>query len=528
MKIIRIVSIFLMTTCSFWQIRGGETQIVSLPDERWWGAIVALGNQMPYASLTPLYDLAKDNKNNQIAPLLLSSAGRYVWSDHPFSFCMEDGVLKLNSTKEDLAVRVAGTTLKEAYLAASKKHFPPSGRMPEEIFFSKPQYNTWIELMYDQNQRDILRYAENVLSHGFPTGVFMIDDGWQRYYGNFDFRAEAFPDARAMCDRLHEMGFKVMVWISPFITPDTPIYREMNEKGYLLMKADRSRPAIINWWNGMSACLDVTNPDAVDYFVAQLKEAQQKYGIDGFKMDAGDVSYMNEEYAFFDKDADVNVFSEKWASIGLRFSYNELRTTWKLGGRELVQRLGDKNYSWHGVSLLIPNMIAAGLMGYYYTCPDMIGGGQYLDFLDVDSDKFDQELMVRSCQIHAMMPMMQFSIAPWRILSPDNLEICRRFAMLHEKMGTYILELAKQASHTGEPIVRHMEYEFPGQGFVECRDQFMLGSRYLVAPMVTSGTERTVRLPAGKWRDDNGRYFQGPCTLRIEVSIERLPYYERI
>lgn len=46
----------------------------------------------------------------------------------------------------------------------------------------------------------------------------------------------------------------------------------------------------------------------------------------------------------------------------------------------------------------------------------MVGGGQYGSFLNIDRDKFDQDLIVRSCQVHAMMPMMQFSVAPWRIL----------------------------------------------------------------------------------------------------------------
>ena len=49
-----------------------------------------------------------------------------------------------------------------------------------------------------------------------------------------------------------------------------------------------------------------------------------------------------------------------------------------------------------------------------------------------------------------------------------------------------------------------MEYAFPHEGFLECRDQFMLGDRYLVAPMVTPGTQREVRLPRGCWRDDRG------------------------
>ncbi|MEG2480379.1 MAG: glycoside hydrolase family 31 protein, partial [Mucinivorans sp.] len=173
-----------------------------------------------------------------------------------------------------------------------------------------------------------------------------------------------------------------------------------------------------------------------------------------------------------------------------------------------VQRLGDKDYSWRATQLLIPDMAAAGLMGYAYTCPDMVGGGQFGAFLNVNT--FDEELIVRSCQVHAMMPMMQFSVAPWRILSKENTAICAKFAHLHQQMGGYILEQAKLASQTGEPILRNMEYAYPHQGFIDCKDQFMLGDRYLVAPMVTSGTSRTVMLPKGRWKDDEGKTFKGP------------------
>ncbi|MEZ4763042.1 MAG: hypothetical protein R3C26_07550 [Calditrichia bacterium] len=30
------------------------------------------------------------------------------------------------------------------------------------------------------------------------------------------------------------MGFKVMLWVCPFVSPDSPVYREISEKGYLL------------------------------------------------------------------------------------------------------------------------------------------------------------------------------------------------------------------------------------------------------------------------------------------------------
>ena len=46
----------------------------------------------------------------------------------------------------------------------------------------------------------------------------------------------------------------------------------------------------------------------------------------------------------------------------------------------------------------------------------------------------------------------------------------------------YILEQARHSAQTGEPIVRAMDYMFPGEGFEECNDQYMLGDKYLVVP----------------------------------------------
>lgn len=503
------------------------TVVSSLKNERWWGGVVALGHQMPFGQQLALQDLARNNRNNQLVPCMISSAGRYIWAENPFRFEMKNGDLIVYSDSEKLEPVSAGTTLKEAQLAVAKKHFPSSGQIPKEEFFSLPQYNTWIELMYDQNQRDIMQYAHKVVENGFPQGVFMIDDNWQRYYGNFDFKPEKFPDPKGMTDELHRMGFKVMLWIAPYVSADSPEFRILEKKGYLLKKKDTGQPAIIHWWNGFSACYDTTNPEAMEYLKQQLRANQEKYGIDGFKFDGADISYMTPgEYDFYDKDATPNTFMEKWAALGLSFPYNELRACWKLGGQALVQRLGDKDYSWNATRMLIPDMLAAGLLGYYYTCPDMIGGGQYSAFLNVK--EFDEELIVRSCQVHALMPMMQFSVAPWRILSKENADICAHYAHLHQKMSGYILELAKRAAETGEPIVRSMEYEYPHQGFTDCKDQYMLGDKYLVAPMVTPGVKRTVKLPKGKWKDERGQIFKGPKVIDTDVPLNRLPYYEKI
>jgi alpha-glucosidase len=262
--------------------------------------------------------------------------------------------------------------------------------------------------------------------------------------------------------------------------------------------------------------------------VGILKGMQAEYGVDGFKLDAGDSGiYQTAEIDSFDKNAISVDHTMKWVEVGLHFPFNEYRAGWRMGGLPLVQRLGDKDYSWDAVRALVPDMIAAGLLGYAYACPDMIGGGQWMAFLDLSSDDFDQELIVRSAQTHTLMPMMQFSVAPWRILNQENLAIVRDMALLHEKFGNYIIEYARASAKNCEPIVRHMEYSFPGEGFAECKDQFMLGDKYLVAPMVSPGTVREVKLPKGTWRDEQGKRYGGDCTITIDVPLSRLPYFTK-
>jgi alpha-glucosidase (family GH31 glycosyl hydrolase) len=127
------------------------------------------------------------------------------------------------------------------------------------------------------------------------------------------------------------------------------------------------------------------------------------------------------------------------------------------------------------------------------------------------------------------MPMMQFSVAPWRVLAPANLAIGRRMAALHTERGPEILALARESARSGEPIVRSLEYAFPHRGYGGVLDQFLLGPDILVAPVVEKGA-RTRRLvvPPGHWKGDDGTSVVGPTTLDIEAPLERLPWYRRV
>lgn len=527
-----LISLIALTSASISAGAGEKLEVAMLGGEKWYGAASGLGRHMPIKAGSRTIDLRTMNFNNQTTPLLVSSKGRLIWNDGPITISMDPTTIEVEAFRGKPVLLSADNdaTLRGAYNLAVEKFMPPEGGIPPEEFFSKPIFNTWIELMYDQNQADIMKYARAIIDNGYAPGVLMIDDNWQKDYGDFEFRPDRFPDPKGMVDSLHSMGFKVMLWVSPFISPDYKEARDIHNLGYLVKSADGSNMGILNWWNGFSGAYDLSNPAAYNYLKEKLQGLQREFGVDGFKFDGGDPErYLQENISVSDGRSFDTEQTRLWAQLAEEFPYNELRACWQMGNRPLVQRLGDKPYSWEGVAQLVPAMINAALIGHPYACPDMIGGGDYGTFLNVDEKSLDADLIVRSCQIHSMMPMMQFSVAPWRILSPEYQEICRKYAELHVEMGPYIIEQARKTALTGVPIVRHMAYEFPDEGFDDVMDQYMLGDRYLVAPITSRNNTRTVKLPKGKWRDDTGKTHKGGRTIILaDVAIDRLPRFERI
>ena len=219
-----------------------------------------------------------------------------------------------------------------------------------------------------------------------------------------------------------------------------------------------------------------------------------------------------------------------FSRIGLKWPLNEYRASWKTAGWPLAQRLRDKEHEWHspeGLGSLIPHGLAQSLMGYAFTCPDLIGGGSWLKFVSPDF-VLDEELFVRWTQCSTLFPMMQFSLSPWRVLSKKALAICLRMSALHVEMADLIESLAQHGAKTGEPIVRHMEYVFPHAGYEGIKDQFMLGDGILVAPVIQKGAvRRDIVFPPGRWIGDDGSAVDGPCRLNVSVPLERLPWYRR-
>lgn len=504
-----------------------EREFTMLPGEYWWGGAVNSGHLMPLdASAQITLDPDKGRENDQFAPLFVSSKGRYIWSERPFVLTAGQGKISCRGAGEILLAE-GFENLRGAYLAACRAHFPFSPALPDARFFTHPQYNTWIELGTEQTTDNILRYAQGILAHGLPAGILMIDGGWQEDYGTFEFNKRKIPDPAQLIYDLHQMGFAVMVWVSPIVASAGTQYKMLRNKGYLLRDA-AGEIAIRRWWSGYSAVLDLSNPEAAAWYHGQLRGLMARYGVDGFKFDAGDVYfYADDDQAFRPMLAreQTQVFNE----VGTQYPLNEFRAAWKAGGTPIVARLHDKYHSWtdYGLNTLIPHTLLQGLLGYAYCCPDMVGGG-ILDCFQ-GGKKMDEELFVRWAQANCYMGMMQMSVSPWRVLSEENAALVVDALKRHGELGETLYALARRAAETGEPITRHMAYAFPDEHLEQVNGQFMLGDDLLVAPVLEKGAKvKRVYLPQGEWQGFDGKRYQGAGWMELPVTLRDIPTFRRV
>lgn len=499
-----------------------------LKDEYWYGGHTNYGFMMPVSANSIFkVDTTVIKSYGQANTLFVSNKGRVIWSEKGFAAAFVLGSIFCKSQKAEINIYTAEEqTLKGAYKFAVSRFIKPDGNYPDEKMFRVPQYCTWIQFEHNQTQDGIIKYARSILDCGMPAGELIIDDGWQTQFGDWRFDPKKFPNPEAMTKELHSMGFSVILWICPFVSKKAADFEKL-QKENLLVRDNNGETAVRHWWNGNDCLLDFSNPDARQWFTNCTDELTDIYGADGFKQDAGDAMYYKDSDITYG-NVDANTQSLLWAQSAKRYRFNELRACFQCGGMGVAQRLADKSHKWNilGLGALIPNVLIQGLSGYPFSCPDMIGGGQINDFKGVSPEKLDHELFARYCETSALMPMMQYSLDIWDLGNETTKKICQSMSSLHAEYGEYIIKFAKIAAETGEPIVRCMEYEYPGRGYAKVKSQFLLGTDILVAPVLKKGQrEKTVLIPPGKWEYKGKIYSDEEVTL--PCPIDELIYFKK-
>ena len=250
---------------------------------------------------------------------------------------------------------------------------------------------------------------------------------------------------------------------------------------------------------------DLTQESTFSLLRGWLDSLRTRYGVDGFVFDCQDgVSEMR--YAA----SGTQDYLERWTELGEGIEFCQYTISRSRGFEPYVHCL-PLNLPLDGDVLqkACAEMINANLLGYPYTI--LLPNMDSLAGLDLN----DYTLLLRSVQLSSILPVMHIQVAPWNIQEAAISDALKWMANHRVEMTDYYSSMIQESARTAEPILRHMEYEFPRNGFIDCDDQFMLGSKYLIAPLLNKSNTRTVRLPRGIWIDRDGKRYRGPLVTTV-------------
>ena len=127
--------------------------------------------------------------------------------------------------------------------------------------------------------------------------------------------------------------------------------------------------------------------------VVHRKNLQTKYGIDGFKFDAGEPCFLPRMFETHESLGHPSEYTRYWVErVAAQFELAEVRTGHGTTGVGVLTRMGDRFSEWgtaNGLRSIIPTLLTSGVMGYPFCLPDMIGGNAYF------GRRPDRELLVR-------------------------------------------------------------------------------------------------------------------------------------
>lgn len=505
-----IFTLLFISYGAFASSSANVTKIEVLKGEKWWGLFVSNAPVEPF--LKPFkINTADSPVIGFFRPVLLSSNGRFIWSGEPMEVEFDGSQIIITSEHEKVNVQKGGKNLRDAYLVSCHKYFPPNGKVPDLSMFSMPQYDTSLELGFSQNQHDIISYAERILAEGLPAGVIIIPHGWSSPVNPYVFNPELYHDAGEMFGRLHSMGFKVMLTVSPYVPAYGKEYVEGLSKGYFLRDGN-GEPYVVKTVNGFCTGYDLSEPEQAVIIAEGVRELRSNYPVDGFRFDCRNIMP-----ALADDTRKKEDFMTAWSGLAGEMSLVEFMPAIETSSNSYISGIQTDYDAAHNIYVSIINdMISAGLTGYPYS--------SVLSVTENPSYLFaDNERMAKFLQLEAAMPVMRICFAPWRIKDTPYYNGVVEAIKLRSELGPYIIELA--SAKTSEPLVRHMEYQFPKMGFYDCDDQFMLGAKYLFAPNTGNSSKRIVRIPKGTWTDRDGVRIKGPVVKEVDNSDGRVIYF---
>jgi alpha-D-xyloside xylohydrolase len=379
-----------------------------------------------------------------------------------------------------------------------------SGQAP---MYGKWAYGYWQSKEHYRDRAELESIARQYREEQIPIDNLIQDwnywgprENWSQLF----FDETKFPNPKQMVDGLHKQNFHLMISIWPGLGPNTPVFKEMDQKGYLYDQFG---------WAGFKY-YDALNPAANQVYWEHLKKGLYSTGIDGWWIDSTEPDVVNaltkESTEYEMKKLGRNALGS-WARYLNVYSlamtddlYKNLRkendgrrvyilTRSTFAGQQrnaATTWSGDIGASWD----IYKKQIAAGvnhsMSGIPYWTFDIgafVIGSYGGVFSNGGKDPAYQEFYSRMFQFGAFSPIFRShgSETPREIwefgeFAPSMI----KFDNLRYRLLPYIYSLAWRVTNEGYTLMRGLPMDFAAdKQTYSVDDQFMFGPSMMVCPV---------------------------------------------
>ncbi|MBE6589962.1 MAG: glycoside hydrolase family 31 protein [Ruminococcaceae bacterium] len=313
--------------------------------------------------------------------------------------------------------------------------------------------------------------------------------------------------------------------------------------------------------------MDITNPEAVNWYIDTVWQDLIDLGLDGIKIDfcemlpeEGTYNVYNEnkevidtknlKYRFHDPDMFtgmnvhhalptyfISIFCKKMNEKIAKRRDGKGFMVLSRGGAFGSQRnpylwAGDQTRVFENLQTQLTAIVTAGLSGVPFMTYDMAGYSytHIGEYFEDGVRETESEIYARAIEYTAFTSCIQThgDVRHLYEMTEETQRIAHLYTALHNELLPYIQKLTRDACATGMAVVRHLVLNYPKDERVYgINDEFMLGNALLVAPILSRQTfEREVYLPAGNWTELlTGEKLTGGRYLTVKASMAQLPLF---
>ena len=394
------------------------------------------------------------------------------------------------------------------------------------------------------DQERVLELADELRQRRLPSDVIHLDPYWMgdSGYCAFQWGKERFPDPKHMVSELRRRGFRVCLWEHPYIDKRTEMYREGDQKGYFIKRADGSvydvdlvmksiaeRRGHDERFYDPGGIVDFSNPEAYECYKSKHRPLLEA-GVATFKTDFGEEIPEDGRFANGKTGAEMhNAFPLLYnrAVFEVMSEFTDRPVLWGRSAYAGIQRTpvqwsGDPLADFPSLATTIRAGLSYGMSGVPFWTFDL-GGFKGEPTREAYVRWVQTGLLISHSRFHGTAQRL-----PW-MFGAQVFRIVQKYVQLRYHLLPYIYGVAHEATTAGAPVMRPLALEFQDdQGSLASDYQYMLGPYLLVAPVLNPEGRVDVYLPPGAWYDLwTGEKVAGPTTRKMKVGLDVLPIYIR-